>query len=211
VLGQLAAWIEDLRQARPVFHSEADFQHALAWVAHKADPNLRVRLETRPAPSVRLDLLLARPDLETYLVLELKYLAAAWTGAVEGEQFTLLSQGAQDIRAYDVVKDIHRVERFVDQQPGWSGAVLVLTNEPSYWQKPGHGRPTNADAFRIYESNRIAGERSWGANTGIGTMKGRQAPIALNGDYTCNWSDYSALPGPRGRFRLLTLTVPNGK
>ena len=69
---------------------------------------------------------------------------------------------------------------------------------PSYWQRPGHGRATNADAFRIYESNRIVGERSWGANTGMGTMKGRQAPVALNGDYTCSWSDYSALPGPRG-------------
>jgi hypothetical protein len=71
-----------------------------------------------------------------------EYLTASWTGDAAGEQFTLLSQGAQDIRAYDVVKDIHRVERFVDQRPGWSGAVLVLTNEPSYWQRPGHGRAT---------------------------------------------------------------------
>jgi hypothetical protein len=119
-----------------------------------------------------------RPDLGTCLVLELKYLTAAWTGDAAGEQFTLLSQGAQDIRAYDVVKDIHRVERFVDQRPGWSGAVLVLTNDPSYWQRPGHGRATNAEAFRIYEINRIVGERAWGVNTGLGTMKGRQPPIS---------------------------------
>jgi hypothetical protein len=196
-----------LRHARPVFHSEADFQHALAWIAHQTDSHLRVRLETRPAPGVRLDLLLSRPDLGTHLVLELKYLTTAWADEVEGEQFALLSQGAQDIRAYDVVKDISRVERFVDQQPGWSGAVLVLTNDPSYWQRPGHGRATNAHAFRIYEGNQIIGERSWGAKTGIGTMKGREAPIMLSGDYKCSWSEYSALSGPRGRFRLLLITV----
>jgi len=41
-------------------------------------------------------------------------------------------------------KDIARVERFVGDKRGWSGAVLVLTNDPSYWTRPGHGRATNA-------------------------------------------------------------------
>lgn len=109
--------------------------------------------------------------------------------------------------AYDVVKDIQRVERFVDRQPGWSGAVLVLTNEPSYWTRPGHGRLTNADAFRIYEQQRITGRRSWGPRTGMGTMKGRGAAIEVQGDYSCQWSDYSSLPGRRGEFRLLTLSI----
>lgn len=130
-----------------MFHSEADFQHALAWVAHQSEPDLRVRLETRPEPGVLLDLLLSQPELGRHLVLELKYLTAAWAGEVAGERFALLSQGAQDIRAYDVVKDVERVERFVGGQRGWSGAVLVLTNDPAYWQRPEHSRVTNADAF----------------------------------------------------------------
>lgn len=96
--GSIASWIETLRRSRPVFHSEADFQHALAWTAHLSDPSLRVRLETRLAPGMRLDLLLSRPDLGEHLVIELKYLTAAWTGQVEREHFELLNQGAQDIR-----------------------------------------------------------------------------------------------------------------
>ena len=35
----------ELRRTRPVFHSEADVQHALAWTAHLFEPSLRVRLE----------------------------------------------------------------------------------------------------------------------------------------------------------------------
>jgi hypothetical protein len=118
-----------------------------------------------------------------------------------------LNQGAQDIRGYDAVKDIHRVERFVVNRPGWSGAVLVLTNEPSYWQRPTHGRATNADAFRLYEGARISGERSWGALTGAGTRKGREEVLLIRGEYTCGWVDYSALPGVGGRFRLLLVDV----
>ena len=204
---QLQLWLAELRHERPVFHSEADFQHALAWVAHRSDPNLRVRLETRLGPGMRLDLQFSRPDLGTHFAIELKYLTAAWKDAWDGEEFHLLNQGAQDIRAYDAVKDIQRVEQFVTGRTGWSGAVVVLTNEPSYWQRPGHGRPTNADAFRIYDGNVLTGVRAWGPNTGAGTSKGREPDLDLRGEYVCRWSDYSHLDGARGRFRMLNFAV----
>jgi hypothetical protein len=38
-------------------------------------------------------------------------------------------------------------------------------------------------------------------------MKGREAAVVLHGDYRCRWSDYSTLPGNRGQFRLLTITI----
>lgn len=203
----IASWLETLRQNRPVFHSEADFQHALAWVIHRSDPSLRIRLETRPQPGMRLDLLVSRPDLKEHLALELKYLTAAWAGEVDGEHFQLLSQGAQDIRAYDVVQDIQRVEQLADRQPGWAGAVLVLTNDPGYWSRPGHGRVTNAQAFRIYEDEVISGTRAWGPGTGAGTSKGREVDLQLRGAYRCRWTGYSALPGHLGNFRILAITI----
>lgn len=204
---QLQLWLAELRRDRPVFHSEADFQHALAWVAHKSDPSLQVRLETRLGPGMRLDLQFSRPDLGTHFAVELKYLTAVWDGAWDSEEFHLLNHGAQDIRAYDAVKDIQRVEQFVTGRTGWIGAVVVLTNEPSYWQRPGHGRATNADAFRIYEGNLLTGVRVWGPNTGAGTRKGRELDLDLKGEYVCRWSDYSHLDGARGRFRILHFAV----
>ena len=48
--------IEDLlaklARRRPVFCSEADFQHELAYEIQKSDPSLNVRLEWPLAPSV---------------------------------------------------------------------------------------------------------------------------------------------------------------
>src|SRR5207237_4626292 len=95
-------WPAELRRSRRVFHSEADFQHALALAITASDPEARVRLETRPLPGMRLDLLVSGPGAGC-LAVELKYLTAAWSGEDDGERFTLLGQGAQDIRAYDVV------------------------------------------------------------------------------------------------------------
>jgi len=44
----LASVMYELSVVRPVFHSEADFQHALAWQIHKQNSALKIRLEYRP-------------------------------------------------------------------------------------------------------------------------------------------------------------------
>jgi hypothetical protein len=204
----LDAVLTSLRSQRPVFHSEADLQHALAWVAHEMDPKLRVRLESHPQPGVRLDVLLSRTDLGKHTAIELKYLTAGWSGEVADERFELKNHGAQDVRAYDVVKDIEWVERSVADHPGWDGIVLVLSNNPSYWNRPGHARETNAHAFRLYEGTSLQGVRAWGPHTSAGTKKDREADLVLKRSYSCHWRDYSMLSGTRGAFRLLIFSIP---
>ena len=44
----------DLSQHRPIFHSEADFQHALAWQIQKTMPDCEIRLEFKPYPKVNM-------------------------------------------------------------------------------------------------------------------------------------------------------------
>lgn len=141
------------------------------------------------------------------LAVELKYLTDSWEGQVGGESFRLLRQAAQDIRAYDSVKDIERVERLVAEGYATAGLVLVLANDPSYWRSPDHGRPTNADAFRLHGGRLLAGSRVWGPLTGAGTSKGRTEEVNLVGQYTLRWQDYSVLNGSRGRFRFLAVIV----
>ncbi len=206
----LDAVLARLAALRPVFHSEADFQQAFAWEVRMHDPTVRVRLETRPAPAMRLDLLLTGHDGQQRSAIELKYLTRRWTGELAGERFELKDQGAQDVRAYDVVKDIARVEEFVASMPGSNGAVVCVGNDPSYWNAPTHGRATNAAAFRIHEGTVLRGTRAWGPLTGAGTSRGREESLALSGTYRLAWSDYSTLPGPRGVFRTLVVEVAGG-
>src|SRR5215212_1028976 len=188
-----------LARDRPVFHSEADFQLALAWKIQQSRADLRIRLETRPRPGVRLDLVVADPLDGSALAVELKYLTDRWEGEVSGESYRLLRQAAQDIRAYDVVKDIERVELLIASGYATAALVLVLANDPSYWRAPDHGRPTNADAFRLHEGGLLTASRRWGPLTGAGTSKGRTEALNLAGEYTLRWQDYSLLNGPRGQ------------
>jgi hypothetical protein len=194
---------------RPVFHSEADFQLALAWQIQQRDPAMLVRLETRPAPGVHLDLAFARPDIGRTTAVELKYLTRAWTGDVGGERYELKDHGAQDIRAYDVVKDVVRVEKFIGPLPGADGAVVVVTNDPSYWRPAKMNDSSNAAAFRVSEGIVLVGPRVWGPNTGPGTMKGRVDALDVGGQYEMRWNVYSRLPGGgRGaEFRCLVIEI----
>ena len=65
-----------LARVRPVFHSEADFQHAFAWEVHRLDPLMQVRLEVQLQTKKYLDLLLWRSDINRFTAIELKYLTA---------------------------------------------------------------------------------------------------------------------------------------
>jgi hypothetical protein len=100
-----------LAEHRPVFHSEADFQHALAWQLQKADPAARIRLELRPRRGMCLDVLVSSDGVRA--AIELKYLVRRFQGEVDGEQFDLPDQSAHDIGRYDVIKDVVRTESFV--------------------------------------------------------------------------------------------------
>ena len=204
VVGDVLAKLSEKRQ---VFHSEADLQFAFAWTAKVLYPGVEVRLETHPEANVRLDLQLSWPSLDRHLAIELKYMTRRWTGEVDGEPFDLKGHGAQDIRGYDVVKDIERVERFVEERPGWGGYVIVLSNDPSYWRPRVHARQTNADAFRLCEGSSLSGQRAWGPRTGVGTSRGREEPIALRGEYTLRWQDFSSVEQPPTEFRSLVVPV----
>jgi hypothetical protein len=83
VAGALSA----LAARRPVFHSESDFQHALAWQIQLASPQAQIRLETRPRRGVHLDLLVVLDGIRT--AIELKYLLAGLRSSISGELFDL--------------------------------------------------------------------------------------------------------------------------
>lgn len=200
-----------LAPRRPVFHSERDLQHELAWQVHLADPHAQIRLETRPQRNVHLDLLIRHPGVRT--AVEIKYLAAGLHAVVQGESFDLPNQSAQDIRRHDVVKDITRIETALADGIADQGAVIVLTNDRGYWQPP--TRPDVIDAaFRLDEGRVLEGTLSWATRAGPGTTDKRDKELRLYGRYTCHWRDYSQILTVDGRtafFRYLLITCVSGQ
>jgi hypothetical protein len=203
----LGAVLEALARTRPVFHSEADFQHHLAWTVRELDPLIDVRLETRPLPGVRqqLDVRLHYRESDERVALELKYPTRSISVVVGGEAFALHDHAAQDIARYDICKDVSRVENFVATGTVDRGFVLVITNDQGFWNES--SRTTVDAAFRLHEGRQLAGSLAW-AGAAAGTMTGRSSVIELLGTYRLAWRDFShVLPGPGGRFRVLQIAV----
>ncbi len=120
--------LEDFSRHRPVFHSEADFQLALAWHIHEKFPDSQVRLEYKPFrdENIYLDIWLQVPGV----AIELKYTTQKLKTERDGEVFSLRSQSAQDTRRYDFISDIARLERIVrDSGPTRAGFAVLLTND----------------------------------------------------------------------------------
>lgn len=195
VVGALSA----LSARRPVFHSERDFQHALAWQIQLSYPQAEIRLETRPRRSVHLDMLIRLRGRRT--AIELKYLVAALHAVIGEESFDLPHQSANDISRHDVIKDITRIEAALADGHADDGYVVVLSNDRSYWQPATRAETIDA-AFRLDEERVLEGTLAWAARAGKGTTARRDIPLLLASRYTCHWRDYSEVSLANGRMAL---------
>lgn len=205
-----AAWpcpiMAKLAADRPIFHSEADFQHAFAWQVHLMYPDTRIRLEVRPDPEVReaVDMLCVVGG--SRVAVEFKYLVRSFETVVDGEHFRLRDQGAQPLSRYDVMKDIQRLERFCGDRRADVGYAVVLSNDPQIWSR---GRVGSIDeTFRMYEGASISGAISWAPHAGPGTTRGRDKILNLRGAYRVNWLPYAPTEATvDAPFRYLVVTV----
>jgi hypothetical protein len=203
----VAAVLAALAVQRPVFHSERDFQHALAWQMQLSHPQAQIRLEPRPRRGIHLDLLVRQAEWRT--AIELKYLVAAVHASVGQELFDLPHQSANDISRHDVIKDITRVEALLADGYADEGMVLVLSNDRSYWQPPARADTIDAQ-FRLHDGRVLAGAMAWATRAGRGTTVRRDTPLVLAGHYTCRWQDYSHITltsGRQARFRYLLINA----
>jgi len=198
--------LTDLARERPIFSSEADFQHALAWQLHLQDPRAKIRLEHRPSSTrMYLDIVVESDNKRT--AIELKYKTRKLDATVNGETFRLADQGAQDCGKYDVLKDIERLERIVDGEQFHEGYMVFLTNDPHYFVSREEDNETVDRQFRLTEERVLTGELKWSEAAGPGTIKGREEPIRLSGQYAVNWKPYSQMDAPYGEFRMLIVRV----
>lgn len=207
------AVIKTLSQDRPVFYSEADFQHAFAWQLHTDHPNLKIRLEY---PFDSEDDKINHIDVVSFgeneiIAFELKYKTTQFLVPLSGEIFYLKGHYAQDIGRYDFLKDIERLEKYVNRHKNSTAYAILLTNDSAYWN-PSSREKSVCDQFRLTDQRVITRELSWSETAGKGTIKGREAPIKLKGSYTCNWRDYSEFEKCEyvkgsGKFRCLVIKI----
>ena len=200
--------LSSLATRRPIFHSEADFQQALAWEFHLSNPDAQVRLEkqiSEAGPREHLDLLVQFGGLE--MAIELKYKTRLLKVNQASEQYSLRNQSAQDIGRHDFINDIGRLERYVKARKNSEGIAVLLTNDQTYWRESRKIDSVDTE-FRIHEGRILHTSAAWGAKAAPGTTHKREKPIQLFGKYELAWQNYSSLgPGPAHQFRYVLLHI----
>jgi len=181
----------ELANKRPIFHSEADFQHSLAWEIH-LQTNLKIRLEYTYRQVLQkdpqIDIVVWEED--KLIPIELKYKTRKFTTIIDGEEFFLKDHSATDQGRYDFIYDIKRVEE-ITEQTHTEGYCVFLTNVSAFWNK---GKLNSIDnQFKFYQRKEILrGELRWQGNPSKKTIENRENPITIRNDYSCNWKDYSS-------------------
>jgi hypothetical protein len=203
--------MRELAAQRPVFHSEADFQHALSGQLQTLVPNAVIHLERSfqtDAGQIYVDILLNVG--ERVLAIELKYKTRALIHQSGTETFVLQNHGAQPPNRYDVLKDLARLELLSSLNPCISGCFIFLTNDSAYWSKPRSDTDTSA-AFSLYDGRTVSGRMEWAARTSPGTNKYREKALELRSAYTINWREYSMVEAQSyANFRYFALEVLPG-
>jgi hypothetical protein len=211
-LNQLMEVISSLSLKRPLFHSEADFQQALAWEIKNKFKSYEIRLEVRKKGKKDLDknkdyyidILLITSSGEQ-IPIELKYktssLAYIDNNKIK-EEFLLKEHGAKDIGRYLFIKDIMRIEYLKNQNNISKGYVIFLTNESNYWIKS--NRKSVDENFKLFEDKVLPKNKFLVWNSNANWTKDFPK-LKLNSDYKINWINYSKVKDKEFKYIILEI------
>lgn len=210
----LNAIIMSMAKTRPVFFSEADFQHSLA-----------IELKTRGyAVYLEYPLVINSKEYHIDIVvedqgllypIELKFKTNAATCAGLFCDIILKNHGAHDINRFLFWKDVDRIEllKRVFEKKISEGYVIMLSNDDNYWNVP--QKTTRKDQMFLLHPMQIVQCISW-VNTlnapNYQTKKATYLSFHLKNAYRIpDWLPYSKAfdinHNPTQEFRFLTLTI----
>ncbi len=198
----------ELSKKRKVFHSEADFQFALAWQIQKSYPKANIRLEYCPKEFANMHLdILVELDGKNYPI-ELKYKTNKLSIDLDGESYNLKTHAATSLVRYDVLFDVYRIESLKRELNEYEkGYTIFLTNVKSNWEEPKTSRKAMSQNFLIHNMQIIGGEIDWSNNPSEGSTGSRER-FELEGKYTMVWSNYSELDKKKNNiFKYLLLEI----
>lgn len=206
-----------LAARRPVFHSEADFQHELAMEFSRAGFDLRLEVPfsvnlNGHQVAVELDLLLIDRQTKQKAAVEIKYVKSAASIMHNGENFDLKHTWGTNLSRFDCLADFQRVGRLRAAGAVKFGFSIFLTNTSAAWTRNSGPTQIKGRQFSIHNGRTLAAGAvfDWKpAPPSRGSVSTKRlypyTPISVPCAARCNWLDYSDFQQKNGRFRYLLL------
>lgn len=200
-LNELKKLMDELSKERKLFHSEADFQHALSYLIHKKYPNTQIRLEKKIS-EFYIDIIIH--DKIT-IGIELKYKTKKFNYSELGEQFDLKSVNAHNFACLYFRKDISRLETLKNSKKINKGFVIFLTNDSNYFNKNSSSKQPIYENIKIYDNNKIKKKVDWLGSSESKNSISKQNIPDLKNEYICNWNQYSKCDDEEFKYLLLEI------
>jgi hypothetical protein len=212
--------LKALSVRRPIFHSEADFQHELALELNQAGWACRLEVPIEislKGERVKAEIdLVARSEKEgVSTAIELKYVSSKLLASFNGEEFNLAQNWGVNLSRFDCLADWQRVASIVDSGFVQRGFAVFMTNCEDAWLRDISNvkNPPMAKEMSIHEGRDFKKDASldWFPEAPkVGSVSGKRlhpyAPIVCPESCVCSWTDYSRVSdGKNGRFRYLIL------
>lgn len=185
--------LKELAKERPIFHSEADFQFALAWKIKKEFNDVNVRLEypiyENETERMEIDIVLFFDEKMIPIELKYKTKKMEYSGN-NNENYKLKDQVAYNYGCYDYLRDIERIENIIKSETfnGNKGYTIFLTNDEEYKGFP-QKDDCDSSAFSFKKGKIEKGEHAW--KKPETKKEDKQNTIVLKNDYDCEWEIFS--------------------
>ena len=207
--------MDQLKDRRPVFHSEADFQFEFAWEIKQIHADYQIRLEypvrlkrlkkTRNRQKDKneyIDIVVIT-DKNEWIPIELKYKTKKHKFDLSShkrklEDVELTDQSATDHGRYWFWNDVSRIEALLEEGYGnknWvEGHAIILTNEENYWDKDGAGTSWKNFTLKKMPKRDENKQLKWVDTTRVKNydkLCQDKPSLYIQHDYTLEWQPYS--------------------
>ena len=201
--------MKELSEKGTVFDSEDDFKFSLAWlIKEKYGGDAKIRLEKRMSDNYisknkkgneRIDIFIELQvgNIQKHIGIELKYFTAGLK--CQEKDINLAKQGAENLRRYDALHDVERLEKFKNEGKIDEGFAIWLTNvkklfDCSKLDKSIKKDPSNKPKyynFRICDGRTINGKTlNWIKSKDKKSKEKRKDAIEISGNYKIHWEEY---------------------
>jgi hypothetical protein len=196
----LTNYLLELSQSRPIFHSEADFQHELACLLNRHEHSVRLEKPfTISGNHIPNGYLRTELDIEIdgTCALELKYKTHALKCLVQNEAFELKNQGAQNLGRFDLLDDARKVHwlKTAPSNKIAKGFTIFLTNDDKYWRDNAQGTMSEEFSLEHERTLRPGSVLNWVGNPTANSVGSNRlppyAPIHIQFGENVNWEFYS--------------------
>jgi hypothetical protein len=216
-ISQLGNILESLSKRRPIFHSEADFQHELA-IELKIE-GFSCRLE-RPVSvkyngkevTAYVDILAKCNNGEKWTAIELKYVTVKLDYTHGGERFTLANNWGPNLSRFDCLADWLRVSKIVESRHAENGYSIYLTNSEKAWSDNIMRLGNLGAAFSIHGGREICAndQMDWPKGIKLSSVSDKRlnpyAPIVAPSNQVIKWVEYSNFAVSNGILKYLILS-----